>query len=476
MSLRSWVVATAVVVAACAETIAPPLEVIPGEVSVPVGLSQEVDVMAGDVPAALDGMEWQVADASIASVLWEKDHVVVRGRAVGRTRAVADYDGAVLAVDVIVTEAIVQGLEVGAPLLRIPVGVNVPIVATARTSDGAQVDVSSQAVWSLESTEVAEVAGLGVRGLQPGATVGHVEFGGFTASFGVEVVDAVLASITVSPPSPQIVAGIDVVFTASGVYSDGTTIDLTTTATWSVSNPSVAMLVGHRATGVGVGTTAVTAMHAGLTGTAQLAVSNAVPVELRVTPDTVTVPAGFGETFHATAMLSDGTELDVSDQVTWTSSAPLVASVQSGSTIHAWIPGTTSVTAKLGALEAVARLDVSVAELISIELTPGSISITAGSSRPVTAVGYFSDGTTQDLTDSVTWWTGDTGTIGVAGGVIAALAPGRGVVRASLGTVVGTADVEVTEVQTEEPPGSVALSPWHSNEMLRRLSYRRTDI
>lgn len=467
MSVRSWVVATAVAVAcaACGDNLGPTVEVTPGEVSVPVGLSQDVDVMEGDVPAALDGLTWQVADASIAAVSWEEDHVVVRGRSVGRTRAVTDYYGAEVVVDVIVTEAIVQGLEVGAPSVRVPVGVNVPIVATARMSDGMRIDVSSQAVWSLESTEVAEVEGLGVRGLLAGTTVGHAGYGGYTASFGVEVVDAALSTITVSPPSPQIVAGIDVVFTASGVYSDGTVVDLTTTATWSVGNPGVATLVGHRATGVAAGSTAVTASHAGVTGTAQLVVSNAVPVDLHVTPNVVTVPAGLAETFHATATLSDGSELDVTEQVTWTSSAPLVASVQSGSTIHAWLPGTTSVTATLGALQAVARLDVSLALLVSIELTPGSISIAAGTSRPIVAVGYFSDGTSHDLTDEVTWWTGDTGTIGVAAGIIAALAPGHGVVRASLGLVVGTADVEVTnaqivsiEVTSEHPSLTLGLT------------------
>src|ERR1700745_3468141 len=45
--------------------------------------------------------------------------------------------------------------------------------------------------------------------------------------------------------------------------------------------------------------------------------------------------------------------------------------------------------------------------LTSIQISPGNPSMTTGASQQFTAMGTFDDGSTQDVTDSITWRSSD---------------------------------------------------------------------
>lgn len=81
-----------------------------------------------------------------------------------------------------------------------------------------------------------------------------------------------LQSITVTPPNPTIVSGTSQTFTATGLYTDGSTQNLTSSATWTSSNTGVATMSGATATGVGVGTATITATLGSISASTTLAV------------------------------------------------------------------------------------------------------------------------------------------------------------------------------------------------------------
>src|SRR5207245_1396212 len=65
-----------------------------------------------------------------------------------------------------------------------------------------------------------------------------------------------LSSITVTPANPSIQAGSTKQFTATGTYTDSTTQDLTSIATWSSSATSVATInSAGLASGIAAGST-----------------------------------------------------------------------------------------------------------------------------------------------------------------------------------------------------------------------------
>ncbi len=87
--------------------------------------------------------------------------------------------------------------------------------------------------------------------------------------------DEHVESITVTPSNPTIVVGTTQQFTATGAYSDGGTVDLTSQVTWTSSNSSVATIDSSGlASGGNTGTTEITATLEGISGSSTLAVVN----------------------------------------------------------------------------------------------------------------------------------------------------------------------------------------------------------
>ncbi|MHB8483265.1 MAG: Ig-like domain-containing protein, partial [Nitrospiria bacterium] len=71
-------------------------------------------------------------------------------------------------------------------------------------------------------------------------------------------------------------------------------------------------------------------------------------------------------------------------------------------------PGSTTITATLGSISGSATLTVSAAVLQSITVNPLNPTIPGGLNQQFTATGNYSDGTSHDVTLSVTWNSGTT--------------------------------------------------------------------
>ena len=74
-----------------------------------------------------------------------------------------------------------------------------------------------------------------------------------------------LVSISLSPGSGLLSIGNTLQLTATGAYSDGSTQNLTSSATWATSNSSAATVAGGLVTGVGAGASSITASYTGVT-------------------------------------------------------------------------------------------------------------------------------------------------------------------------------------------------------------------
>src|SRR5271167_995105 len=100
---------------------------------------------------------------------------------------------------------------------------------------------------------------------------------------------ASLTSIEISPTSAAIRLGASQQYTATGSYSDGTHQDVTTSVTWSSSQPGAVFVNNQNgrngfATGIGEGTSTITASEGTVQATATLMVSNPTPRFAYVSP------------------------------------------------------------------------------------------------------------------------------------------------------------------------------------------------
>jgi hypothetical protein len=254
----------------------------------------------------------------------------------------------------------------------------------------------------------------------------------------------VLVSIAVTPAHPSILWDQTQQFTATGKYSDGSTQNLTSTATWSSSAPGVATInAGGLASGVAVGGTTITAASGGVQGTTPLTVT-APLVSIAVTPANPSVIAGKKQQFTATGNYSNGNTLNLTSTATWSSSAPSVATITAGGLAKGMTAGASTISATLSNITGSTTLTVTARVLVSVAVTPANPFIAPGTTQQFTATGTYSDGSTQNLTRIATWSSSAPGvaTISTAG-LASTVGTGQTTIESALGAINGSTTLTV---------------------------------
>jgi uncharacterized protein YjdB len=253
-----------------------------------------------------------------------------------------------------------------------------------------------------------------------------------------------LNGILLTPENPTIPVGTTLQFKAIGYFNNETNRDISSQVAWSSSDPTVATIDGNGlAKAISTGTTKIQATSSipptfasGSEGSTTLTVSSATLSSLSLSPSNPNLPAGFTQQFTAMGIYSDGTSSDLTGQVTWSSSAPSVATINGSGLATALAAGTATITATSGAISGSTTLTVTSATLSSIVITPANPSVPGGSTQQFTATGTFSDGTTHDITAQVTWSSSNTTAAVVnSNGLATALTVGITTIAATSGTI-----------------------------------------
>jgi len=218
----------------------------------------------------------------------------------------------------------------GAPVATI--AETVPFTALATFSDQSTGPLPVGPTWTSANPAVATMAGATATAVAPGSTTITVTSGSHTASATLAVTAATLNAISITPINPSVADGLTLQLKALGIYSDGTSADLTSTVDWISASPDAAVdpetgVVTGVAINAGV---AITATWQGKTSTTNVAVTAPVLQSIAITPASVSLLSG-GQTtqLKATGTFSAGPPQDLTTTATWTSSAPAVATVSS---------------------------------------------------------------------------------------------------------------------------------------------------
>jgi hypothetical protein len=239
--------------------------------------------------------------------------------------------------------------------------------AVGHYSDGTTQFISNSASWTSTNPSVVSITTNG--GVATGQSAGTANI---TATYqsitsntaGVVVTSSPLASIAVTPTVAKVPVGVSIPFAATGTFQNGTTQNLTNNATWASSQPAVATINNSTgqpgfATGVSPGQTSITAVFASVVSSpATLTVSNATVRSIAVTPTNPIVTHGAQVAFKAVATFSDGSTIDLSTQVTWTSSNVAVATINNIGQANTASPGPTIITATFDGVSGMTGLTV----------------------------------------------------------------------------------------------------------------------
>jgi hypothetical protein len=369
-----------------------------------------------------------------------------------------------------VTEATLLAIEVSPTAPSIAHGLSRQFTATGLYSDNSTQDLTTQVTWAASNPAVATMSNVaGSEGLATTAGVGSTTVsasnGEVSGETTLTVTDASLVSIEVSPAAPNVANGLTQQFTATGLYSDDSTQDLTAQVTWASSNPAVATVSDHGlATTGGAGGTTVSANSGAVTGQASLTVTGATLVSIEVSPTAPSIAKGLTQEFTATGLYSDNSTRDITTQVIWASSDPAVATVSNAASSEGLATaagvGSTAVAATSGAVSGESTLTVTDATLVSIEVSPATPSIAHGLTQQFTATGLYSDDSTQDLTTEVTWGSSDAAVATVSNATDSeGLATTAGVGSTTVSAVSGGVSGETTLTVTDATLMSIEVSP-----------------
>jgi hypothetical protein len=211
-----------------------------------------------------------------------------------------------------------------------------------------------------------------------------------------------------------------------------------------------------RVQSVGQGRTTVTATFSGASGTCAVTVTGAALTDIVVEPDDASLPLGRSVQYHAVGIYTDGTQEDLTDDATWGSAPATVATVDPSGRLTTVGVGGATVTATLGAISGTTPVTVTAAVLTSLAVTPANQAIPVGLHQQYRATGTFSDGTTADVTDQVTWAAAPHDVLTIAvDGLAQAVGQGSATVTATLGAISGSTGA------TGTPPvvTAVAVTP-----------------
>jgi len=197
---------------------------------------------------------------------------------------------------------------------------------------------------------------------------------------------------------------------------------------------------------------------------------------VQITPATQSLVVGQTVQFSATGIIGHGSHptssTDVTNQVTWTSSTPAVATVSSSGLATAVSAGSTTISATLsGSTGATATITVTGGTggaggtLASLTIIPSSQSVASPTqTTQFIAIGTTSSGATEDLTGKVTWLSSSAQVATIsAGGLATALSQGTTTItaiatNANNTVVTGTATFTVSG-GTTEPLTALSITP-----------------
>ena len=188
-----------------------------------------------------------------------------------------------------------------------------------------------------------------------------------------------VVSIAVTPSNPTVGAGATQQLMATGTYQDNSVQNITAQVLWSASNSAVAAVNGvGLVTGVGGGTTTISAVKNGVTGTTLVTVPSVTAIA--VTPASPTMFPGTTQVFTATGTYQGSGNQTITPS-SWTSSNTAVATIDTNGVVTAIAAGTTTISAVKDGVTGTTV--VTVPALLSIAVTPGK---SVGSGRRYAAI------------------------------------------------------------------------------------------
>jgi len=395
-----------------------------------------------DNPDVAAKAEWSSDNPAVADAL--KGVITAYGAGTATITAKYGTKTATIAVDVDTT----QKLEASPQNIFLHVGAAsdpISLTATYANSSGTPVGVADKAEWSTSNESVAYYSQGKIHAVSSGEAVITARYGNKSVQIRVDVevprsLDIVPAYLTMKSGTTESVK-VNASF-AGAVAAE----DITDKAEWSSDNEDTVFAQKGTISAYKSGTATITASYGGKTAT--LVVDVDVPQSLTADVTNVAIPVGGAKQVTVKAVYpgsADGTGEDVTQKVTWASSAPAVASVRNG-LVAGVATGAATVTAAYGGRTV--TIPVSVGVLQTLTVDKQKLVLNNGKSETVQLTATYADGTTKKVNDLAAWTSGSVSVAEVYQGTVTAKGAGKTTVTATFDGKTVSIAVEVDQATT----------------------------
>ncbi|MGY3862500.1 Ig-like domain-containing protein [Aeromonas lacus] len=407
------------------------LQITPVEARIAVGTIQEYKAIAfytdGTAQDVSENVNWVSINTAVATISVQDGEAIAMGNSEGVTTVRATIGNIESnSASLTVTNAQILALHINpAGETFVPKGLHQTFTAIGEFSDKSTQDMTSLVNWRSDNPNVASIVGIGdVKAMVQGSAHISASYRGALNSneATITVTDATLTRVQVDPAQATIAKGTTQDYTVTGIYSDDSVIDLSDQAGWVSSDVNIATVVpaieaGQHAVAQGnnVGSVLLTAIMDGIESQpVSLSVTSAMLTKLVIDPVNSAIPRGTTQSYQAIATFSDESTQNVSRRIVWATDNISGAPISPDGVAYGHEEGNYLLTASyLGMNSNSAALEVTSAQLQSLDVVPVNASIAKGLTQRYRAVGSFTDGT-FDLT-SLVHWNSNTSAVSITG-------------------------------------------------------------
>ena len=447
----------------------------PDSLVLAAGASGTLSAIALDAQGnAISGraVTWTTSNAAIASL---GAGGTVNGVAEGTAEITATVEGITAKVRVQVVRnpyASVASVRIQPDSLALNPGATAALSVVALDAQGNAL-TGRAVIWSSLDPSVATIAfGGTVTAVAPGTTQLRASVEGVSGTITVRVISptpppsSAVSTVLVLPDSLVLTVGGKGTLTVVARDASGRAVS-GRPVTWSTTSAQVASIgAGGVVTAVAAGTAQITATVDGVSASAQVRVqprpAGAVAT-VRIVPDSLLLMVGQTGTFNAVALDEDGNALS-GRTVVWKLTNPTgswgdvnVATMESGGTVKAVIPGRATITATVEGVSVTASIRVIQIPVASLRVSPDSVDVRPGESAEMFAIALDADG--SPVTGrGVAWTSSNPAVATISGGKVYGRAEGTTRITAEVEGIRASA---VVRVRIPPPAGvvKVVLSP-----------------
>ncbi|WP_455219245.1 Ig-like domain-containing protein [Kaarinaea lacus] len=397
----------------------------PAQVLINAGTTTSLQALGfysdGNILDITKQVAWQSSDINTVTVgSVAGDEGVLTGQREGSATVSATLNGISQNAEITVSNSVLNEITITPSITSIAKETVIQLTATGTYSDYSVRDITAMVTWISTNEDVVKIdnshvgAGL-LSALSEGEASIVAVMDDISVAVPLTITNAEVISINLVPSSTTMAEGSSKQLTATANFSDGSIQDVTELAFWTSSDTDVAT-VQYRKNGMGLvhansaGSTEIIAAYKGKSASAKVDVSAAILTAIVIDSLDLSIARGTSASLTVTGHYSDGSTQDISAGIVWSSSAIQYVAVENGEdaagNVHGLEVGSSVVSASAvvnPSISATITVTVTDAALESISVSPQDQSIPNNSSLQFSAVGHFSDGSTQDLTELVTW-------------------------------------------------------------------------